>query len=521
MNNILEAIHKLSENEDLKSNFLKEFENQVNWWESWDEKLKNYETFMNNKNTLELFLEEFDFDFIVEEIKKWFVSSNINQDLFTKKFFNNLDIYFYKKSFEWFNEERKKQVIELLNKFWELLRVFTNNHYNQNTILYKALQENLLILNIVFYIILWLLKLEEENLSEKIRTLFWINNNQNEGRIYQYWIFQKYDNGKFNQHLFIISLLVIFIENRTNIWPYKKADDYYWRNEDYNLVEAFKGYDLDNINIVMYLNNIKSFKLIDKFLENLEKKNWMNQDYRIKILLELLENNLLEKNELLDFSILFTKYEEVRKKYIEISSKINFSEIEILEKLNSDEIYKNEIINFLLIEWNEKYIKWKIFNKLIEIIKHKLKENLELDKIYFELYKNIINWKYWNIKLNLKLADFNEEDDNKLIKWIVEDINWFKFTLQNIEKFLVRKDIEIFYYELIKKYILDKIWVWEEFNILKIRRFFWFTQKDSFLERVLNQLTVSKNFFRKFWKTDDENHIIKRLSWSKRYKRIK
>ncbi len=517
-NNILESIVKLSENEDLKNNFLTEFKKQVNWLENWDEKWENYKNFMNNKNTLELFLEEFNFDFIIGEIKKWFNSSNINQDFFTKKLFDNLDIYFYKKSFEWFTEEEKKQVIELLNKFWELLRIFINNNYDQNTILYKALQENILILNIVFYIILWLLKAKEENLNEKIRTLFWINNNQNEGRIYQYWIFQKYDNEKFNQHLFIISLLVIFIESNNRTISNNRRINYSYANIPYNILDVFNDLnlkELDNTNI--YLKSLKKYWLLFNFLEKLENKSWISNEYKVFILNTLLNNNLLENKELLNFSILFTKYEKVKEKYIEILKNTNFSKKEILENLNDDSL-EADIINFLLIEWNKKYIIWNILDKLVEIIKNKLKDSLKLDNIYFKLFKNIINWKYWDIKLNLKLDDFNEKNNNKLIKWIIEDIDWFKFILENdnIKRILTKEDIKRFYFELIKNYILENYSIWEEISIKNVRDFFWFTKKDNFVEKVLEELWgISK----KTLKTND-NYIIK-LIWNKNYERVK
>ena len=521
---MLESMKTLSENSELKENLLKEFDKQVNWNLESDEKWNNYRTFIENDDTLNLFFEKYDFKFIFNQILLFVISSKLDKDKLSENIFKELLVLIEKKSLKWFSSEEEIILKDIGNKFWYLLRGnFYASHYSWNSNLYNWLKDNKIILEILFIVILYFIKNKDYynigNIKNDFDYLFWGNTNNVENkRIYQYLAFREWWEEEFNKHLLIISFLVVFLEDKNELI-------YNFRNKlsqvsNYNIFQVFKHIkDLDNIYYKKYLLIIKNNWLLHNFLRKIEKKNWINKEYKIKLLFVLLENNFFENGNLIDFSELFLKYDEVKEKFIEISNQIEFNWEKILKNLTETNNWLiKDTIRFLLIKSNKKYIKKDILNILIQLVKEKLIESITLEKdTYWKLFENILNWEYWKINLNLALEEF----DYVFVEKIVDDIDWEEFTLKNIEKVIIKKDLKQFYLELVKKYIETEYSIWNQFSITDIRKYFRYTPENKEIEKhisnSLEKLTVLKKIFRKedFEKTDDK---IIRLVWNKNYK---
>ena len=499
MNNILESINLLSWNKELKKNFIDSFEIQINWLADWDEKWNNYKTFIENKDTLELFFDNYDFGFIINYITEYIDDSDADDDKISDVIYDNLYLMFTKKD----KNKYRDKLIELLNMFWYILRTnFYNTNYNDSSKTYIWLKDNLVLLKIVLIIILSFIKDKDYIDIKDIKTdfdyLFWNNfNNVENKRIYQYLAFKQNDE-IFNEHLLIISFLVLFLED-------DKGTVYNLKNKlshvsDYEISQIFESInEMEWEKYKEYLIIIKDFWLVYNLLRKIESNKWIDKKYKENILLILIKDNLLKNDEIIDFSILFWKNDEIRKEYIGLIKWIKFDEKMILDKLNGD----NETISkdFLLIEENKKYIKGKILKSLIDNLKDEFIKNIELEaKTYWVLYQNILNWKYWDIKLDLSLEKF----EYNFIEKIIDDIEWEKITLKYIDKVIVKKDLNGFYKTLIKYYI-NNIWIWEEFSVKNIR-------EDLLIEDYIIKIILKK--------IKDEWSSIIWLSWRSRYKII-
>jgi len=520
--NILESISFLSWNEELKKEFIGNFSSQINTLSDWDEKWKNYKTFIENESTLDLFFDNYNFDFILSYVTKYVEDSDANND--------RISDVIYKALFDLFNQKDKNEYSEelvlLLDMFWYILKTnFYNVNYNGDNKTYIWLRDNIYFLRIVFVITLSLIENKNYDNIGEVKTecgyLFWDNTNNSENkRIYQYLAFRQID-AKFNEHLLIISLLVIFLEDGED--TIHNLRNISWWVQNYKISQIFWLIDdVTSERYEFYVNIINNSWLLHAFLNKItKKKDWLSWIYLTSILRSIINLKILEGNHMiiLHFSDLFISDEEINKEYLGIISWINIMDSKILCQLES-KTWANvsTTITFLLIKGGKRYVKESILDKLVEIIKHKLKDNLELDSPYFELYENIIIWEYGKIKLNFKLNDFydEEDDENKLVAWIIADITLFSVTLKHIKNFLRKNDLDKFYFELIKSYILDKYNISDEFSIVDIRNAFGFTVKDDFVEKELGKLTVPKKYFKSFWKPKTENHII-RLIWKKNY----
>jgi hypothetical protein len=119
--------------------------------------------------------------------------------------------------------------------------------------------------------------------------------------------------------------------------------------------------------------------------------------------------------------------------------------------LNSFESATSNVITFLLIESNNKYLTKNIEKKLIEIVKEKLEDDVVLEDPFYSMYQKLLNL---GLKLELLLDNFKYN----FVQEFINDMEKMQFTLNNIEKVIVKKDLNRFYYSLIQKYIegMDK-----------------------------------------------------------------
>lgn len=452
MNNIFESIKILIQNEKLKQKFIFEFNKQINWLSDWDEKWKNYESFLNDEEILDIFLMEFDVNFIEKQII-WFINiSNINIDNISENLPKFIDKLFLKKCITWLNDDERSSWVELINNLWNLIQQsFYNNSYNEDSKLYQWFKENLTLFKLIFALILHEIKKEEDydKISSNIKNKFvdlldtWI---------YQFISFAE-QNKAFSKHKFLISIIWIFIEESDRRFDFRT---YNMQNTSVATPNIFDLSINDFNQSEELLLILKGFWLTFNFLRKIESNKIINDDYKSKILLSLLNYGICENSELVDFSKLFSKFDEVKIKYIETIANIIIEDKKIIENLSDiDNWLTEDTINFLFFEENKKYLTDPVKIKLVKILKDKIIVGFYLnDDKYQELLIKFIDWKLWEKNLWLNMTNFW----NKLIQVIINYLEWYDEKdyelmcqyIENIKRLLSENDIKDFrnkYYE--------------------------------------------------------------------------
>lgn len=441
MNNLLKAISLFSTDKDLKENFLSEFDEQINSIENDVEKWENYKTFFKNKDTLILFLDKFEYFFIVNElIIKAVDGSSLSKDNLSIIFFDELEKYFYIKNKKWINSDELEYSKDLLRDFWIILKQnLLDSAYSglENHELYKSLKNNINFLFIILYIVLSYIKSNSDYKVWDLTEFFsWI---------YQYFHLNRQKN-EFSIHLILITIIIVFFEEQNSSFETQRIDSSNYR-ETHSLSELIDSIILSDKNEEFYkiFNLLKDFNLIFNFLLKLEEKDsWLSKDYinySLNVLLS--KDDLLLDKDLISFSRFFLEYQE--ELYIQIIKLREFKESLVLDLFKE---YIDDTIDFLLIEENKKYLTEKISINLINILKENIISDFELKK---ENYKKIlvkfIDWELGSIDLWLNMIEFWNNLINFLIKyltWNEDKYELIYFYLGNIKKILFKDDIKDF-----------------------------------------------------------------------------
>ena len=215
-----------------------------------------------------------------------------------------------------------------------------------------------------------------------------------------------------------------------------------------------------NINFKSILNKclsvLKELNILPDFLQ---KMDFLNKEYAVKILKAILKNDLYSERTLIDFCILFSsKIPDEYKKVINQKNKENKDWYKdfVLENLSNDnDILHNETLKFLQIieNWDENQ---EIKKKVEEFIKNKIDKIFEDEKIY-EIFRYIIE-KNESFNLNYTTKDIGKLLIENFIKIDTEDEK-ISFIFSHIDKLFSKKEIDLFASKLFEKiiYILEKI----------------------------------------------------------------
>lgn len=497
MDNLLESIKELIENEELKLNLIKEFNSQINWLSDLNDKWLNYKSFLSNKDILDIFVNEFDINFIEKQII-WFIStSNISHYDIPNNLPEITDDLFLKACLRWLNEEERDTWKELINTWWNYIKqVFYDNTYNASSNIYIWVKDSLTLLKIIFYIILSEIKKEEDyNKITNIKSVF---NNLFNNWIYQFILFYR-EEKQFWPQMLLVSILGIFLEDSDRRFDLKSIN---LANISVATTEIFNISILEISELEKILLSLKKFQLTFNLLRKIETNKIVNDNYKREILLSLLNYKIFEDSDLVNFSILFSQFEDVKIKYFEIIEKIDFKKEEILNNLNNeDNNLQKDTIHFLLLEKSKNYLSKSIKNQLIKIIKTKLLEKLTLPWIYWDLYKKTVDGYLWDINLWFTFDNLWE----KLTEESVNDLSSFKFTIENIDKIIIQKDLDKFYFKLIRNHIAKQYSECDTFSIKDIRATFWFDDKNKYIKDSLQKI-------------NNEWDLIKRWIWNWNYK---
>lgn len=461
MHNLIESIKALKEDKNMKENFLNEFDLQINTLNT-DEKEKNYRTFIEDDEMLEFFFDKFDYDFIINNIARYIKQSNTNQDLLSQNIYKNLDKIVLKKSKENSADENIKTIS---NTFGDLLENnFYNTTYNQNSPLYLWLMANPQTLNIILYIFLSCIKDKEYNEIINIKSDF--NKLLNANYIYQYIPFKSI-NSNFWEHILKVSFFALFTETANRSFQLKHENN---RMDNYNIQQVFSfSNDINKENYQELLLIIKDFWLLHNLLRKLKDNVWIDEEYRKKVLNTLLEFDIIENNDLVNFCILFCAYDDIKITYTKYITWIKINNKHIMDNLKDDNNwFINDTIKFVMLDENKHYLDKSITDNLIEKLKDKLILNVWLDEIFSVLYTNFIDGNLLIKNLDLTFNQFGKQ----LISNIINNKTDEKllFALKNIDKILLKDDMKAFNKQFVSELIDDiaNINYTEFYNIFKL-----------------------------------------------------
>ncbi len=491
MENVKIFFKEIFKENSLKKTFFSSFDRKINKLDT----LQKWEIYKKIIGDIWIWLEfmsKIDFAFVLEQLQDFMTKSNLHSDFVHQHLSEWLSEYIRAILKKWFEKGKREKVYLFLKSFWELLkRAFYDSMYNTNTTLYKSFENNAILLEIVFYLILWSVRgMEEdeiENLKRQTNPLL-----SDQRLIYQFLVFGNIDREKFNKHLILLALIVILLENDSRLTIQLKPPQWYLRS--YGIVSIFNIVNLKNWKITYYLKTIEEYWLLFTFLAKLKIKDWIDDNFKKEVLKVLLSENLVDDDILIDFSILLSKYKEIKDIYLEKIKNKMFKKSKILENLTEDKGLLKDTIYFLLIKENgeyinQKYISKKIYQKLKNVLIEKLKYNLTLFKgkdnnPYFNLLYFILIDKKDSLGINI--SKFEKDGRNFLIEEVFNDLDSYRFVVENIDKIISKRDLKNFYYLFLKKYIETYNKIGDEFNISDIKEKLWFSVKT--IKTALNRL---------------------------------